>query len=471
MKIEEQDRNRKFKHLREKARRAIAKNPVSHKPIFRDVLELIDELEIHQVELEIQNEELKRAQDELADLYHRFAEPYEFAPCGYLNLDTHGIVRRINLAGVALLGRPRKRILQKSLTDFLATGYRHSYHHALHAAAKTGEKQGLELQLVTLKEPARWVWAEIEPKRGPDGSVLQWRMTLADISAQKEAEEAIRISENRYRNLFDAMVSGAAVFEMAFETAGRDTDVRFVAVNTAFEQLTGLDRQQVVGKTLRQIWPDTEPFWFEQIEQVLAEGRAITAEGFHKPTNKHLLFSAIQLDNTLFGATFSDITVRVQMEQALKKEARSLRTQVRDDRAAVEDAEIAVKVLLKQSKEERQGQADIFISNLNELTRPHLNRLAATRLSRRQQKLLEAVNASLDDIGSPLSRRFMLDNRRLTPTESRVASLIRQGQSTKQIAEIMGVATSTIDFHRHNLRRKLGLDRNTNLQSYLNSLK
>jgi PAS domain S-box-containing protein len=294
---------------------------------------------------------------------------------------------------------------------------------------------------------------------------------LADISSKKEVEAALEVSEKRYRRLFDAMVSSAVVFEIGAQSlAGKVVDIRFVAVNAAFKKLTGLDRDQVVGKTLRELWPDTEPFWFDQIDQVMSNGQAIAVEGFHQPLNKHFLFSAFRLDDTLFGATFSDISIRVRMEEALKKAGQSLKSKVRDRQAALEDANIAVKVLLKQGEKERQEQEEKILSNIIRMTRPHLDRLAASNLSRRQQTLLDAVNASLDHLTSPLNRRFMIDNRRLTPTESRVADLVRQGKSTKSIAEIMGVATSTIDFHRHNIRRKLDLHRGTNLESYLNSL-
>jgi PAS domain S-box-containing protein len=471
MNTEDQHRDRKLERLRAKARSAMAKHPASRKPIYGDMLELIDELQIHQVELEIQNEELKRAQDELARLYQKFAELYEFAPCGYLNLDAKGIVRRINLAGVALLGGTRASILRTGFRSFLATGYQGFYHSALRKAGQTGKKQGLELRLRAAKDPARWVWTEIEPKRDADEKVVQWRMTLADITSQKEVETALKVSESRYRTLFNAMVSGASVFEIAEkDTAGKVMDIRFIEVNTAFEQLTGLGRDMVKGKTLRQIWPDPEPLWLAQINRVLLEGRAIVVEGFHQPLNKHLLVSAFKLDDTLLGATFYDISVQVKMEQALKNEARYLEDKVRHGQAAVQDANVAVKVLLKQGEQERQDLEEKIVSNLNEMTYPHLERLAATHLSQQQKKLLEAVSASLEDIASPLSRRFMFENRRLTPTEARVAGLIRQGKATKEIAEIMGVATSTIDFHRHNLRRKLGLGRQTNLHSYLNSL-
>jgi len=148
----------------------------------------------------------------------------------------------------------------------------------------------------------------------------------------------------------------------------------------------------------------------------------------------------------------------------------ALKTRVQKSTAEIKDANIALKVLLRQNEQGRHNLEEQIVSNLNEVTRPCLDRLAASNLSRRQRLLLNAISASLDDVASPLSRHFMLENMRLTPTESRVAGLIRQGKSTKEIAQILGVATSTIDFHRHNIRRKLKLSRGTNLQSHLNSL-
>lgn len=84
---------------------------------------------------------------------------------------------------------------------------------------------------------------------------------------------------------------------------------------------------------------------------------------------------------------------------------------------------------------------------------------------------MEAVCNGLDDITSPLSRRFIIEGARLTPTEIHVAQLIRQGKTTKEIAELLGVAVSTVDFHRLNIRRRLKLtNKGINLQSYLKSL-
>ena len=137
----------------------------------------------------------------------------------------------------------------------------------------------------------------------------------------------------------------------------------------------------------------------------------------------------------------------------------------------LEEANIALKVLLNERENERHALEEKVVCNINELTRPHLEKLAAGNLSQRQQSLLDTIKSSLDDIASPLSRRFIIESSQLTPAESQVANFIRQGRTTKEIAALMRVATSTVDFHRLNIRRKLGLaKRRINLQSHLKSL-
>ena len=137
----------------------------------------------------------------------------------------------------------------------------------------------------------------------------------------------------------------------------------------------------------------------------------------------------------------------------------------------LEEANTALKVLLRELENERRELEEKMVSNLNELTRPHLAKLAAGELNSRQRSLIDAIVNSLDDITSPLSRRFIIAGSKLTPTEAQVANLIRQGKTTKEIAEFMGVAVSTVDFHRLNIRRRLKFtNKQINLQSYLKSL-
>ena len=107
-----------FDKLRKRAEKLVQHHQEKDFQNVGDALSLIQELQIHQTELELQNEELRRAQEEISSLYRQYEDLYEFAPCGYLSLDAKGIITRINLTGVKLLNNPRKGILKTGFSRY-----------------------------------------------------------------------------------------------------------------------------------------------------------------------------------------------------------------------------------------------------------------------------------------------------------------------------------------------------------------
>jgi PAS domain S-box-containing protein len=502
----ELDLTDKFDRLRREAWQLLRQQPDSATGAPGDILDLIQELKIHQTELQIQNEELRRAQEELSDAHGRYQELYENAPCGYLSLTPEGLISRVNRAGVALLGDARNILLQKGFSRYVDAQWQSLYFDALQQAGATGNKQGLELRLFSGRRPT-WVWAELQAVRDATAALAEYRMTLVDISAAKVSAAALAESEAQYRQLFSDMVGGGALMAVARRDAGgRPVDVRLLAVNKSFEKLTGYAHQKAVGRCIRDIWPQNEGFWFDLVQEVERAGRSVQAESYQQESDKYFLVSAVPVKQHRIAVTFIDISAHKQIQSTLERARADLETQVQkrtaelqkanrrlhaeiDGRkqaqnalldkskelesrsARLEEANTALKVVLRELENERRELEEKMISNLNELTRPHLDKLAACRLSPRQETLLEAVRSSLDEITAPLSRRFIIEGARLTPTEVRVANLIRQGKTTKEIADAMGVAASTVDFHRLNIRRRLNLaGKRVNLQSYLKSL-
>jgi DNA-binding CsgD family transcriptional regulator len=506
----------KFDQLRRRAEALLAKNKnrsTANPPA--NILTLIHELAVHQIELELQNDSLQRTFIELSDLRQRFENLYEYSPFGYLNLNSKGVITRCNLGGVKLLHKIRQRILRSAFTPFLAPDCHDDYIAALRRARQNGEKQSLELQLAAGRDTVpgategsgRWVWAEILAEFSDGGVLRRYLLALADISAKKGVETVLAKSEAKYRNLFNAMVAGGALLEIAEQDAtGRVTDLRILEVNATGEALAGLSQDQAVGRTIRQLWPLTEDFWMEQADRVLRSGKPLQAEGIHRQIGRHFRIGLFRLDKRRLGITFIDISAHKGLEDRLDKARSDLELTVRKRTAALsranyelgkevkarewaqqmlmeksrelntrsahlQEANTALQVLLRQYEQERHKLEEKVVSNLNELTRPHLAKLAAGPLSPRQRSLVDAIARSLDDITAPMNRRFIIEGSQLTPVETQVAGLIRQGKATKEIAEIMGVARSTIDYHRLNIRRKLKLThRGVNLQSYLRSL-
>lgn len=136
-----------YDRLRRQAEKLLNGKPIAADDSSLDLFELIHELRVHQTELEIQNEELRQAQQELSELHHFFQDLYEFAPCGYLNLEPQGTIIRSNRAGNMLVQDARARVLHLAFSRFLAPNCEDAYFQALRETARTGEKQALELQL------------------------------------------------------------------------------------------------------------------------------------------------------------------------------------------------------------------------------------------------------------------------------------------------------------------------------------
>ncbi len=109
-------------------------------------------------------------------------------------------------------------------------------------------------------------------------------------------------------------------------------------------------------------------------------------------------------------------------------------------------------------------------SSLKELVFPYMEKLKITRLDRRQKKFLGMMELNLNKIVSPFLRKLSLKFLSLTPSEIQVADLIRHGKTTKEIAELLNLSVRTIECHRVNVRKKIGIkNKRTNLRSHLMS--
>ena len=137
----------------------------------------------------------------------------------------------------------------------------------------------------------------------------------------------------------------------------------------------------------------------------------------------------------------------------------------------LEEANTALKILLKKRDEDKIELEEKVLSNVKELVVPYLEKLKKSGLDDKQETYLSILESNLNDIISPFLRRLSSKYLNLTPTEIQIANLVKEGKSTKEIAELLASSRWAIDFHRNNLRKKLGLtNKKANLRSYLISL-
>lgn len=165
---------------------------------------------------------------------------------------------------------------------------------------------------------------------------------------------------------------------------------------------------------------------------------------------------------------FRDITGRKKGEEALKEREKELE----DKKNSLEEMYSALKVLLKKRDEDKREMEERILSNVKTLVEPYLIKLKRDNLNEKQKFLIDILETNLNEIVLPFARRLSSIDLNLSPSEIRVANLVRQGKTSKEIAEILHLATRTIAFHRENIRRKLGLkNRKTNLKTYLLSIR
>jgi PAS domain S-box-containing protein len=173
-----------------------------------DVERLYRELQIHQVELEEQNRELKEIQQRLEESRDRYADLYDFAPVGYVDLDGRGSIRSINLAGAHLLNTVRSRIVGNSFSVYVSPKDRGKFQDHLEKCRVSGKRESAELTLRAGRRfpvPVQLQSVVTADKGEPSPG---FRMILTDMGERKRAEEALKQSEERFRTLVNGTPVG-----------------------------------------------------------------------------------------------------------------------------------------------------------------------------------------------------------------------------------------------------------------------
>jgi len=166
-------------------------------------------------------------------------------------------------------------------------------------------------------------------------------------------------------------------------------------------------------------------------------------------------------------ASHEEITALKLTEDAL----RTSQEELIDQKQSLEEINIAMKVLLKQREEDKLELEKKVLNNVKDLVLPYVEKLKNSRLKAKDRTLVEIIDTHLQDIISPLLQRFANANILLTPQEMQVASLVKDGKTSKEIADVLNISETTVNFHRKNLRVKFGLrNKRTNLRSYLLSI-
>ncbi|MBW2636973.1 MAG: PAS domain S-box protein [Deltaproteobacteria bacterium] len=162
-----------------------------------------------------------------------------------------------------------------------------------------------------------------------------------------------------------------------------------------------------------------------------------------------------------------DITKRKLFEKALEKKDEELERKS----TSLLESNAALKVLLKQREADKVDLERNVLSNVREIVMPYIQELKKYPLTRHTSTCIDTIETNLANITSPFLRNITIKHFHLTPRETQVANLIKEGRTTKEIADFLNMSPGTIDFHRNSIRRKFKLNnKKVNLRSYLSSL-
>jgi len=138
---------------------------------------------------------------------------------------------------------------------------------------------------------------------------------------------------------------------------------------------------------------------------------------------------------------------------------------------SLEELNAAMEVLLKKRAKDKTAVEDNVMTNVKELIQPYFKKIKKTKLDDQQKVLISILESNLNEIISPFTRKLSLKHLSLTPKEIKIVNLIKQGYTTKKIAQIMNISPRTVDTHRKNIRKKIGLyEKRANLRSHLLSI-
>ena len=324
--------------------------------------------------------------------------------------------------------------------------------------------------------------------------------SFIDITDRKKMEEELRIKEFAIASSIDAIViadllGNITYVNQAFLKMWGDDDTSAVlgrsAISFARDQKTA---EIIFEKILDQ------GSWYGEIEGVKKDGSTII-----------VLFAGNMVtdaDNRpiCMMGSFSDITYRKLAEEKLAKANEELETRVTErtlelvaanqrlvteieERKLIEaslrqkeeelsrqsvnlqETNTALKILLNQRVQDKEDTEAMMMMNIKDLILPYLEKLKNTRLDEKQKSYLERLDENLGGIASPYLQKMSAQFQNLTPMQIQIADLVKAGKSTKEISGLLNLSDRAIEFHRNNLRNKLGLkNKKLNLRSYLLSL-
>jgi PAS domain S-box-containing protein len=291
------------------------------------------------------------------------------------------------------------------------------------------------------------------------GTIVCYEGIVEDISDRKRTEEALRNSEIKFRTIVENIPQKIFV---------KDRSSLYVSVNENYARDLGIRPEEVQGKSDYDFFPKELAEKYRADDQrIMQTNRTEHIEEKYIQSNKEIWIHTVKAPvrdeegviTGVFGI-FMDISDRKRAEEALTAE--SLR---------LAETNTALRVLLQRREEDQKEMERKILANIKTLVLPHLENLRGLKLNEVQANCLDMAVNNLRQITSSFLQSLALRSSDFTPREIQVASMVREGKTSKEIAQLMNVSIRSVEFHRDSIRKKLGLNnKNCNLHIFLMNL-
>jgi len=305
---------------------------------------------------------------------------------------------------------------------------------------------------------------ENKTKKQLTSELMDLRRQLAKVTK----EESERRRKEEYEKLEARLRT--VIESLPFDFFGIDANGRYFIQNTTCKNCWG----DIIGKRSEDLSVDkhTLALWLDNNRRAFS-GEIVKGEvEFIREGETKYFYNIVSpiynkgIIDGIMGFNI-DITERKKTEEALKEREMELELKTHN----LEETNTALKVLLKRRDEDRRELEEKVLLNIKEIIVPYLEKLRKCGLDGRQSAYVAILASNLKDIISSFSFRLSSAYLNLTPSEIKVANLVKQGKTNKEIAELLNFSSRTAAFHREHIRNKLGIkNKKNNLRSYLSSI-
>lgn len=282
------------------------------------------------------------------------------------------------------------------------------------------------------------------------------------LSGRQEKSGLAQSQEEKYRRIFEN------IQDVYYEI---DFDGVILEISPSIENFFPFKQKDLIGRSIYDFYADRERRTLF-LEKLLEDGRVHDFEielkdgrgGFWICSITASILPGNKNHPAWIVGSLRDISRRKRNEERLRQREEELSIKSRN----LEEVNTALKVLLQQRAEDRMEMEANVLTNVKMSILPYIEKLKEDTQSPRQRAYLELIEAQIKEIVSPFLHKLSQGCFDLTSQEIRVADLVKNGYSTKEIAGILCVSIKTVDYHRDNIRKKLDIkNQHTNLRLYL----